>query len=74
MGLLRVLGARGHTTIDWEVAKEETVREAERIFRENATKGYASFKLDGAIETAQRTDRLDPEAKQILQIPKIAGG
>lgn len=74
MGLLRVLGARGDTKIEWDIAKEETVREAERIFRENAAKGYASFKVDDGIDTVQRIDGLDPEAKQVLQIPRIVGG
>ncbi len=74
MALLRVLCAQGDLKVEWDVEKEETVREAERIFRENAAKGYTGFRVDEGADAAQRLDRFDPEAKQIVQIPRIAGG
>jgi len=74
MGLLRVLCTHGDSKVEWDVEKEETVREAERIFRQNAAKGYASFRVDDGVDSVRRIDRLDPEAKQILQIPQIVGG
>ena len=74
MGALRTLCARGDSKIEWDVWKKETVREAERIFRENAAKGYASFRVNGGLSTAERIDDFDPEAKEIVQIPHLAGG
>lgn len=74
MGILRVLCALGDTKVEWDIDVEETIRGAERIFLENAAKGYVSFRVDDGLDTAQRVDRLDPEAKQILQVPHIVGG
>ena len=74
MGVLRVLGPGGDTKVEWDVDVEETVREAERILKQNAIKGYVSFRVDDGIDTAQRIEQFDPQAKQIVQVPTIMGG
>ncbi len=74
MGLLRILCASGDTKVEWDVDAEETVREAERIFHENAARGYAAFRLDDGLGSARLIDRLDPAANLIVQTPRIAGG
>jgi hypothetical protein len=74
VGVLRVLCALGDTKVEWDIDVEQTIREAERIFSENAARGYASFRVDDGLDKAERIDRLDPKARQILQIPQIVGG
>jgi len=74
MGILRVLGPNGDTKVEWDLDVEETVREAERILKQNVLKGYVAFRVDEGIGTAQRIDEFDPQAKQILQVPRIMGG
>jgi len=74
MGLLRVLCGRGDVKVEWETEKAEAVAEAERIFRDNAARGYAAFKVDSSVDTAVRIDEFDPDAKEIIQIPRIVGG
>jgi len=74
MGMLRVLCGRGDVKVEWDLEKEEAVKEAERIFQENAAKGYASFRVDDKIDSAERIEKFDPHAKQIIQIPRIVGG
>lgn len=74
MGMLRVLCGRGDVKVEWDTEQVEAVQEAERIFRENAARGYAAFKVDDKVETAVRIDEFDPRAREIIQIPRIVGG
>lgn len=74
MGLLRVLCGRGDVKVEWASEKAEAVAEAERIFRDNAARGYAAFRVDSNVEAAVRIDEFDPSAKEIIQIPRIVGG
>ena len=74
MGLLRVLCGRGDVKVTWTVDEREAVAEAERIFRENAARGYAAFKTDAGVNEATRIDEFDPAAKEIIQVPRIVGG
>jgi hypothetical protein len=74
MGLLRVLCGRGDVKIGWELDEAEAVREAERIFRENAARGYAAFRVDAGVAGAVRIDAFDPTAQEIIQVPRIVGG
>ena len=74
MGLLRVLCGRGDVKVDWDIAEAAAVAEAERIFRENAARGYAAFRVEDAVEATVRIDQFDPLAREIIQIPRIVGG
>jgi hypothetical protein len=74
MGLLRVLCGRGDVKVEWTLDEADAVREAERIFRENAARGYAAFRVDAGVAEAVRVDEFDAQAKEIIQIPRIVGG
>ena len=74
MGLLRVLCGRGDVKVEWKLDEADAVTEAERIFRENAARGYAAFRVDDGVAEAVRVDEFDPAAKEIIQIPRIVGG
>lgn len=74
MGLLRVLCGRGDVKVSWAADQAEAVAEAERIFRENAARGYAAFRVDQGVADAVRVDAFDPTAREIIQVPRIVGG
>ena len=74
MGMLRVLCGRGDVRVEWDTERAEAVAEAERIFRDNAARGYAAFKVDGQVEGATRIEEFDPQAREIIQVPRIVGG
>jgi hypothetical protein len=81
MAKMRVLSARGDTTIEWDGQKVElgepealsAVREAERIFAEQRARGATAFKVSPG-EQAERIDDFDPRAEQIVVVPRVAGG
>jgi hypothetical protein len=81
MAILRVLTSQGDRTVAWEEDKVETgdpealaaVQEAERIFQEQLQRGGAAFRMEPG-QTAERIDIFDPKAKQIVVVPRIAGG
>ena len=74
MGLLRVLCGRGDVKVEWETEQADAVAEAERIFRDNAARGYAAFKVEAGVDSAVRIEDFDPDAREIIQIPRIVGG
>jgi hypothetical protein len=74
MGLLRVLCGKGDVKVEWDTEEAQAVAEAERIFRDNAARGYAAFKVETGVDTAVRIEEFDPTAREIIQIPRIVGG
>src|SRR3954466_13472952 len=81
MAILRVLSSAGDTSYEWDVAGVErgdaealaAVREAERIFDERRARGGTAFRVWPG-QTAERLDRFDPQAEQIVFVPRVAGG
>ncbi|MBO0778355.1 MAG: hypothetical protein J2P37_05955 [Ktedonobacteraceae bacterium] len=81
MGMLRVMSRRGDDRVTWDEQKVLTgdpeamaaVREAERIFAQERAKGAAAFRID-AGRPAQRIERFDATAEQIIMVPRVVGG
>lgn len=81
MGRLRVTSTLGDQTIAWDQRRAETgdpeaqaaAREAERIFEEQLRRGATAF-IVATDATARRLDRFDPEADQIVTVPRVVGG
>ena len=81
MAKLRVLSARGDTVLEWDERKLQTgdpealaaVREAERIFEEQRSRGATAFKVEPE-KPAQKIDTFDRTAEQIIMVPRVAGG
>jgi hypothetical protein len=81
MARLRVLSALGDTAIQWDQQKAEAgdpealaaLREAERIFAEQRAGGATAVRV-GAGHPAERLERFDPAAEQIVVVPRVAGG
>ncbi len=79
MGKLRVLSRQGDTAVEWggrrvkDPEAQEAVRQAERLFNEERAKGATAFRV-ATGKPATRIDEFDPEAEQIVVVPRIAGG
>ena len=81
MGKLHILSGHGDETVEWDSRRVATgdpeaaapVREAERIFREQLQRGATAFKVVPG-EPAVRLDAFDPEADEVIVIPRVAGG
>jgi hypothetical protein len=81
MANLRVLSWRGDTKVTYDVERAATgdveqlaaVDEAERIFREERARGATAFRVEPGLP-AERIDRFDRTAEQIVMVPRIAGG
>jgi len=72
---------RGDSSYEWDPKRvaigdpesEAAVREAERIFREERARGSTAFRvMPGAL--GEKIDVFDPNAEQIVMIPRVAGG
>src|SRR5918911_5437020 len=81
MAKLRILSARGDTVVEWNPGQAEAgesearaaVREAERIFEAARGRGATAFKVE-AGRPAERLDRFDPRAEEVVIVPRVAGG
>ena len=81
MGKLRLLSIKGDRTVLWDQKQAETgdpeaeraVREAERIFHESLRNGATAFRVSPDTP-ATRIDRFEPDADQIVVVPRVAGG
>ena len=81
MGVLRVLSHHGDDRYQWnypavlegDVAAEEAIREAERIFAEQRAQGSTAVRVAPG-KPAERIDSFDPAAQEIVMIPRVVGG
>ena len=73
MGQLRIMTFNGDNTITWDLATEDAVAEAKRIFKEHRVKGATAFRIEPDAEPT-RLDRFDPTAEMIVMVPRVAGG
>lgn len=81
MGMLRVLSRSGDDQFTWNRAAVEVgdpealaaVREAERIFEEQRARGATAVRMAPG-RPAERIERFDPEAEQIVMVPRVVGG
>jgi len=81
MGTLRVLTPAGDKAVLWDQEQAEVgdpealkaVREAERIFQEQLARGATAFQVAPGVP-AKRLDRFDPDAEQIVVVPRVMGG
>lgn len=81
MAKLRILSHLGDTAVEWDTSKAEVgdlealeaIREAERIFEEHKAKGATAFVVTPG-KPAEKIERFDETAEQIIMVPRIAGG
>jgi len=81
MGMLRIISKRGDDRLLWDeenvlVGDAEAIaaiREAERIFAQEQAKGSTAFRVD-PNSPIERLEQFDPQAKQIVMVPRVMGG
>jgi hypothetical protein len=80
MGVLRVLCSQGDAVYTWDEEKakmdpgaREAIEEAERILKEAQSRGGIAFKTGPGNET-ERIRHFDPQADEIIVVPRIVGG
>ena len=81
MGMLRVMSRRGDDRITWDEQKvlagdpeaAAAVREAERIFAQERSKGATAFRINPG-KPAERIEQFDQTAEQIVLVPRVVGG
>lgn len=81
MAKLRILSHLGDTAVEWDTSKAEigdtealeAVKEAERIFEEQRAKGATAFVVTPG-KPAEKIEKFDQTAEQIIMVPRIAGG
>lgn len=81
MSMLRIMSRNGDDRVTWDTQQVDAgdpealaaVREAERIFSEQRARGSTAFRIEEG-HTFVRMDEFDPNAEQIIMVPRIVGG
>jgi hypothetical protein len=81
MSVLRVLSSAGDRAYTWDPTQVAigdpeaiaAVREAERIFAAQRRNGGIGVRVR-ADQPAVRLDAFDPQAEQIIMMPRVVGG
>lgn len=81
MSVLRILSHLGDSAISWDAERAATgdaeaqaaVQAAEEIFAAERARGATAFRTVPG-QPAERLERFDPRAGEIIMIPRIAGG
>lgn len=81
MAKLRLLCSQGDKIVEWDPdlvqvgdpAARGAVREAERIFDEARRRGATAFRV-APDRPAERLERFDPRADEVVIVPRVAGG
>ncbi len=81
MGMLRIISRRGDDRLFWQEQDAlegdaealAAVREAERIFARERARGATAFRVE-AGKPVERLEQFDPQASQIILVPRVVGG
>jgi hypothetical protein len=81
MGMVRVISKRGDYHVQWNEQDAQAgdaeaiaaIREAERIFAQERSRGATAFRVE-AGKPAERIEQFDPQAEQIILLPRVIGG
>jgi hypothetical protein len=81
MGMLRIISKRGDERLLWNVQDalsgdaeaRAAIAEAERIFARERAWGATAFRVE-AGKPAERLEQFDPQAEQIIMVPRVVGG
>ena len=81
MGMLRVISKRGDERVQWNAQDAlagdtealTAIREAERIFAQERARGATAYRVETG-KSAQRLEQFDPQAEQIVLVPRVVGG
>ncbi len=81
MAVLRIMNSSGDRSVRWDRGKVQVgdpeaiaaVKEAERLFEEAKARGATGFRVTPG-QPAERIERFDPDAEQIIVVPQVAGG
>lgn len=73
MGLLLIMNSNGDTRVAWDGADTESIERARRMVEEAYAEGKGVFRLDDE-GMATRLKEFDPDAREIVVIPRLRGG
>jgi hypothetical protein len=72
MGILRRMGKQGDVPTKWELDDNGSIQVAEERFNDAIRNHMLAFNMDAG--EGERISKFDPNAKEIVLIPQIAGG
>ncbi len=81
MGMLRIISCRGDDRRLWneqdalagDAEAIAALREVERIFAQERARGAMAFRVEPG-KSIERLGQFDPQASQIIMVPRVVGG
>jgi hypothetical protein len=81
MGMMRIISRRGDDHLHWDMQAAladdaeaaAALQEAERIFARERSRGATAFRVEEG-KSIVRLEQFDPQAQQIVLVPRVVGG
>jgi len=81
LGMLRVISKRGDDRVQWneqdaplgDALVVAAIREAERIKASARARSTTAYRIQRGKQ-AERIEQFDPQAEQIILVPRVVGG
>ena len=74
MGQIAILNDKGHTAVEWDVEKPESVEKARMTYNEFLSQGFATFAVAAPGAPAEQIREFDPKAESIFAVKQFQGG
>lgn len=74
MGELRVAGRTGDVRVGWDPDDLAAVEQARAVFGREVGRGASAFAVEGEGKRGRRIDAFDPSLREIVIVPRMAGG
>jgi len=81
MGMLHLISCRGDDRLLWNEQEAQAgdaealaaLHEVERIFARERARGATAFRIEVG-QPVERLEQFDPQAHQIILVPRVVGG
>lgn len=73
-GEMNVLDTSGHTKVTWNRNVPAEVEIAKAAYESSVAKGGQAFTIRSDGNQGRRLDSFDPNAEQIMMVPRLQGG
>lgn len=74
IGEMSVMDGSDHRRLTWSRGNPEQIAEARAVFDALMARGYSAFGAKTKTAPRHATRTFDPEAAELVMVPRIAGG
>jgi len=74
IGEMSVMDSSGHQQLKWNRNNSDEIAAAQAVFNRLMEQGYSAFGAKTKTAPRNSMKTFDPEAEEVVMVPRIAGG